>query len=355
MAHPLCHLALKIAPFPFSCICGSQRKLRGRCELPLLPGNTFVSRWTVLGSGVAGLCVATLLAERGEEVDVVADETRQPASWFAGGMLAPWCESESAPQAVITLGQYSAAWWQQRVSSVEQQGTLVVAPPRDSQELNRFARMTEQHQWIAPGELEPMLEGRFARGLFFAREAHLDPRLALTEMRENLLLKGVRFTAQPSAGRVIDCRGIHAKSALAGLRAVRGEMVILHSDEVQFSRPIRLLHPRFPCYLVPRRDGHFMLGATMVESDDASAISARAMMELLSAAYAIHPALAEARVVESASGLRPAYPANLPEIHYHNDTYFLNGLYRHGFLLAPMMAEQLMQRLFGESHHEYSA
>jgi glycine oxidase len=314
-----------------------------------------VSRWTVLGCGVAGLCVATLLAERGEDVSVIGDDRHQPASWFAGGMLAPWCESESAPQEVISLGQHSAGWWQQRVSSVTHQGTLVVAPPRDSQELNRFARMTEQHQWVSPGEIEPMLEGRFARGLFFAREAHLDPRLALTEMREKLMQRGVRFATHQPRGRVIDCRGIHAKGDLPRLRAVRGEMVILHSDEVQFSRPIRLLHPRFPCYLVPRCNGHFMLGATMVESDDGSAISARALMELLSAAYAIHPALAEARVVESGSGLRPAYPANLPEIHYQNDTYYLNGMYRHGFLLAPMMAEQLMQRLFGEQSYEYSA
>lgn len=314
-----------------------------------------MSRWTVLGCGVAGLCVATLLAERGEDVDVIGDDSRQPASWFAGGMLAPWCESESAPQEVISLGQHAAGWWQQRVSSVAHQGTLVVAPPRDSQELNRFARMTEQHQWVDPGDIEPLLAGRFARGLFFAEEAHLDPRLALTEMREKLLQRGVRFDALHPSGRVIDCRGMHAKADLTRLRAVRGEMVILHSDEVQFSRPIRLLHPRFPCYLVPRRNGHFMLGATMVESDDASPISARAMMELLSAAYAIHPALAEARVVESGSGLRPAYPANLPEIHYQNDTYYLNGMYRHGFLLAPMMAEQLMQRLFGEQSYEYSA
>ncbi|WP_058960330.1 FAD-dependent oxidoreductase [Type-E symbiont of Plautia stali] len=314
-----------------------------------------MSRWTVLGCGVAGLCVATLLAERGEDVDVIGDDSRQPASWFAGGMLAPWCESESAPQEVISLGQHAAGWWQQRVSSVAHQGTLVVAPPRDSQELNRFARMTEKHQWVDPGDIEPLLAGRFARGLFFAGEAHLDPRLALTEMRENLLQRGVRFDAIQPSGRVIDCRGMHAKADLPRLRAVRGEMVILHSDEVHFSRPIRLLHPRFPCYLVPRRNGHFMLGATMVESDDASPISARAMMELLSAAYAIHPALAEARVVESGSGLRPAYPANLPEIHYQNDTYYLNGMYRHGFLLAPMMAEQLMQRLFGEQSYEYSA
>lgn len=314
-----------------------------------------MSRWSVIGGGVAGLCVATLLAERGEDVELIDDPARQPASWYAGGMLAPWCESESAPQEVITLGQHATAWWQQRVSSVEQHGTLVVAPPRDSQELNRFARMTEQHQWVDPGDIEPALQGRFARGLFFAREAHLNPRLALNEMRETLRQRGVALDARNPSGKVIDCRGIHARDALPRLRAVRGEMVMLHSDEVQLARPVRLLHPRFPCYLVPRPNGHFMLGATMVESDDASPISARAMMELLSAAYAIHPALAEARVVESGSGLRPAYPANLPEIQMHNGTFYLNGMYRHGFLLAPAMAEQLMQHLFEEQHHAYSA
>ncbi|ORM72479.1 thiamine biosynthesis protein thio [Pantoea wallisii] len=314
-----------------------------------------MSRWSILGCGVAGLCVATLLAEQGEAVEVIGDDARLPASWFAGGMLAPWCEAESAPADVITLGQYSAAWWQQRVSGVQHNGTLVVAPPRDSQELNRFARMTDQHQWVNPADIEPALAGRFARGLFFAGEAHLDPRRALTEMRQTLQQCGVRFDARQPSGQVIDCRGIHARTQLPRLRAVRGEMLILQSHEVQFDRPIRLLHPRFPCYLVPRREGHFMLGATMVESDDASPISARAMMELLSAAYAIHPALAEARIIESGSGLRPAYPANLPEIHYHQHTFYLNGMYRHGFLLAPMMAEQLMQRLSAETHHEHSA
>ena len=126
-------------------------------------------------------------------------------------------------------------------------------------------------------------------------------------------------------------------------------MLILQSTEVHFSRPIRLLHPRFPCYLVPRSEGRFMLGATMVESNDASAISARAMMELLSAAYTIDPALAEARVIETGSGLRPSYPDNMPDIRYQDGAFYINGMYRHGFLLSPIMAEKFMQQLAGET------
>ncbi|KQN55558.1 FAD-dependent oxidoreductase (plasmid) [Erwinia sp. E602] len=304
-----------------------------------------MSRWSVIGDGVSGLCVATALAERGQSVEVIVDESRRPASHWAGGMLAPWCEGESAPDEVTELGQRSAPWWAARVDGVQHQGTLVVAPPRDAPDLNRFARVTHAHQWVDPGELEPHLQGRFARGLFFAGEAHLNPRDAMNQLRDRLQRSGVAFHSGGPTGRVIDCRGIHAADALAGLRGVRGEMLILQTQELQLSRPVRLLHPRFPCYLVPRASGHFMLGATMVESDDASPISARAMMELLSAAWAIHPALAEARIIESGTGLRPSWPDNVPAIRHLNGRWYVNGMYRHGFLLAPVMAEKLMQHL----------
>lgn len=303
----------------------------------------------MIGDGVAGLCVATLLAERGQSVEVITAEQHCAASHWAGGMLAPWCEGESAPEEVIELGQRSAPWWSARIQGVEHHGTLVVAPARDTPELSRFARMTRAHQWIEPATLEPALEGRFARGLFFAGEAHLDPRSALHQLRTTLQRSGVPFHSGQPGGTVIDCRGIHAAPDQPELRAVRGEMLILHSEEVQFSRPIRLLHPRFPCYLVPRAGGRLMLGATMVESDDNSPISARAMMELLSAAWAIHPALAEARILESGTGLRPAYPNNIPAIRHQNGVWSLNGMYRHGFLLAPVMAEKLMLQLQQEN------
>lgn len=310
-----------------------------------------MSRWSVLGSGVAGLCVATLLLERGETVEVITQPDCRAASHWAGGMLAPWCEAESAPPQVIEWGQHAAGWWAKRVDGVEQQGTLVVAPPRDSRELTRFASMTQQHQWVVPDDIEPALENRFARGLFFAAEAHLDPRRALQQLRDKLQQADVALHSGKPTGKIIDCRGIHAVDQQPALRAVRGEMLILQTPDVQLSRPIRLLHPRFPCYLVPRAEGYFMLGATMVESHDSSAISARAMMELLSAAYTLHPALAEARIVESGTGLRPAYRQNLPEVRYEKDRFSLNGLYRHGFLLAPIMAEKLMLQLTQEMTH----
>jgi glycine oxidase len=66
----------------------------------------------------------------------------------------------------------------------------------------------------------------------------------------------------------------------------------------------------------------------------------RSALELLSAAYTVHPAFAEARIIEFGSGLRPAFPDNLPRISVgRNERIEVNGLYRHGFLLAPALAE----------------
>jgi glycine oxidase len=301
--------------------------------------------WSVIGSGVAGLCAATQLAEHGKSVEVIVSPEQPTASHLAGGMLAPYCEAESAPQSVVATGQNAVQWWAERVPGVSRNGTLVVAPPRDTPELNRFARMTEQHEWVEPGQLEPDLESRFSRGLYFAEEGHLEPRRALAELRDRLAARGVTFRQGRPRWPRIDCRGIAARDRLPSLRAVRGEMVILETDEIRLSRPVRLLHPRFPCYLVPWSANHFMLGATMVESADTGPVTARALMELLSSAYAIHPALAEARVIETGHGLRPAFPDNLPSVQYVAGEYIINGMFRHGFLLAPAMARQLLETM----------
>ena len=90
-------------------------------------------------------------------------------------------------------------------------------------------------------------------------------------------------------------------------------MILIETGEVQLSRPVRLIHPRWPLYVIPREDNLFMLGATSIEAED-TGVSVRSALELLGAAYAVHPAFAEARIVEFGSGLRPAFPDNLPRI-----------------------------------------
>jgi glycine oxidase len=126
-------------------------------------------------------------------------------------------------------------------------------------------------------------------------------------------------------------------------------MLILRAPDVTLSRPVRLLHPRFPLYVVPRADHCFMVGATMIESESGRPVTARSMMELLNAAYSVHPAFGEAEIVEAGVGVRPAYPDNLPRVTQSGATISINGLYRHGFLLAPAMAQRAAQMAFSNS------
>jgi glycine oxidase len=326
---------------------------------------------TIKGAGVAGLTLAFELARRGTRVAVVERRERIAgnASWQAGGMLAPWCERESAEEKVLTSGRIAADWWDAALPGhVVRRGTLVLAPSRDTAELDRFAARTTGHRLLdrdGVAGLEPDLAGRFGRGLFFAGEAHLDPRCALTALAERLAAAGVHFAFGYGAVRVpclpdfvADCTGMAAKHP--ALRSVRGEMLLLRTRDVSLSRPVRLLHPRFPVYVVPRGDGLFMVGATMIESDATGPVTARSAMELLNAAYALHPAFAEAEIVETGVGLRPAFPDNLPRVERKGNHIAINGLYRHGFLLAPAMARQAADLMLGricnkepvhEAHH----
>ena len=139
---------------------------------------------------------------------------------------------------------------------------------------------------------------------------------------------------------VVDCRGLAARDVLPDLRGVRGEMVVIRSREVSLSRPVRLLHPRIPLYIVPRGEGVFMIGATTIESETRGGVSVRSTVELLNAAYALHPAFGEAEILELGADLRPAFPDNLPAVRRGPHGLLVNGLYRHGFLLAPAMARQ---------------
>ncbi len=313
-------------------------------------------RATVIGAGVVGLATAMELVERGAQVTLLersAELGARACSWLAGGMLAPWCEGESAPASVVERGAKAIDWWARYVRSVARQGSLVVAAPRDVGDIERFAARTREWERVGEAriaELEPDLAGRFRKGLFFAREGHIDPRVALTALRDQLQRRGadLRFGVDGEnfrgPGVMVDCRGFAARDALPELRGVRGEMVLVRTREVSLKRPVRLLHPRIPLYIAPRADGLFMIGATMIESADSSGMSVRSAIELLSAAYALHPAFGEAEIIEMRADVRPAFPDNEPRLTERGGRLYVNGFYRHGFLLAPYFAGIVAER-----------
>jgi glycine oxidase len=305
---------------------------------------------TVIGAGISGAWHALLFAQAGHAVTVHersdAAMTESTSHW-AGGMLAPWCEAEASEPVIGRLGIRSLDLWRTHFPQTPFNGSLVVAHARDRADYERFAKLTTNHRRLdakALAELEPSLEGRFRDALFYPEEGHVEPRRVLPELHAAIAKAGgvIKFGSEPDAdaldGIVIDCRGMAARDTEPELRGVKGEMIVIETDEVDLARPVRMIHPRFTLYVIPRGDGRFMLGATSIESED-TGVSVRSALELLGAAYAVHPAFGEARIIEFGSGLRPAFPDNLPRIAIDQERISVNGLYRHGFLLAPALAE----------------
>jgi glycine oxidase len=305
---------------------------------------------SVIGAGIAGAWQALLFAQAGRQVTLHerGDAAMlQSTSHWAGGMLAPYCEAEASEPVIVRLGLRSLDLWRAQLPQTPFNGSLVVAHPRDRADFERFAKMTSGHRRLDAASIrriEPSLEERFRDGLFYPDEGHVDPRRVLPQLHARVAEAGgtIRFDSDmkpdDADGIAIDCRGLAARDTKTQLRGVKGEMVIVETSEIELTRPVRLIHPRWPLYIIPRADHQFMIGATSIEAEDRG-VSVRSALELLSAAYAVHPAFAEARIVEFGAGLRPAFPDNLPRIAIEGDKIAVNGLYRHGFLLAPALAE----------------
>src|SRR6202790_3385719 len=192
-----------------------------RGQSPVAPrGESPVS---VIGAGIAGAWQALLFAQAGHEVTLHERSDAgmtQSTSYWAGGMLAPYCEAEMSEPVISRLGIRSLDLWREHFPHTPFNGSLVVAHPRDRADFERFARLTTGHERLdarALSELEPSLEGRFRDGLFFAGEGHVEPRRVFPKLHKRLIAAGgtIKFNSEPGLsdidGIVIDCRGLAAR------------------------------------------------------------------------------------------------------------------------------------------------
>lgn len=336
----------------------------------------------ILGAGLMGRLLAVTLAQAGCKVDLFeagSPEAEGAAARVAAAMLAPLAESAVAPVSVVRMGQHALSRWPELLAPLAQpvffqrEGTLVLWHRQDAAEAARLARVLAntgtQVPELAPmrtldghaiAALEPSLGQRFAQGLFLPGEGQLDNRALLAALlatlqadpRVSLHWQSARAPsdfAPGTAGQpdwVVDCRGLGAKPQWSALRGVRGEVIRVHAPEVSLRRPTRLVHPRYPLYIAPKPDHLFVIGATEIESDDMSPASVRSTLEMLSAAYAVHSGFAEARIVEIATQCRPTLPDNLPAVRRPQPRVMqINGLYRHGFMIAPALLDVAMELL----------
>ncbi|MBC8049653.1 MAG: FAD-dependent oxidoreductase [Chitinophagales bacterium] len=315
----------------------------------------------VIGAGIIGLWQSLTLARRGYSVQLVEASAKpfiSSASRLGAAMLAPYCEAEASGPLVHLMGVQSLSLWKKVYPHVTANGSVVIAAPRDQPELGRFARMTEGGVKLsrdALAKIEPALAERHENALYYENEAHVEPGATLPWLLQATADAGCKLVfgdgahgvSEKQPEWVIDCRGMGAASDLPTLRGVKGEMLVVYTSEITLTRPVRLLHPRFPLYIAPWRDGRFMIGATVIESAEKDTVTVRSALDLLSAAFTVHPAFSEARIEGFYAGVRPAYPDNIPKITVRGRRIFVNGAYRHGYLLAPALAELVADYIGG--------
>jgi len=330
----------------------------------------------ILGAGVLGRLLAVELAHAGCQVSVYdksSHQNPQSAAFVAAAMLAPLAESISTEESIVRMGYYSLDRWPQILDLLgedvffQQNGSLIVWHHQDTSSAQHFKKQLKKtseylsyshlSQYLNKDDLmrlEPHLSRQFEEGIFLPEEGQLDNRELLDALLNQGTLLGVQYQWQFTVDldqfssnkfdHVIDCRGLGAKSNVPELRGVRGEVIRIYAPEVELTRPVRLIHPKYPIYIAPKRNHVYVIGATEIESEDHSAMSVRSALELLSAAYTIHSGFAEARILESSAQCRPSFKNNLPKIQFQKDQRFIhvNGLYRHGFLIAPAIVDRLL-------------
>lgn len=313
----------------------------------------------VCGAGIMGLMSAYMLARAKHSVTIYdpVGFPAQNASWLAGGMLAPYSEIEHMDESWAEAGLTGIQIWQGMglKTQLAQKGSLLIAHEEDRYMLERFKNHLPANLQnpIRPQEIETSIPEKFKIGLFLDQEAHLHPHDTMVSLCGALKKGGVNFVKAECKSDtskydyIVDCRGMAAPDS--ELRGVKGETLIVQNEEFALNRPVRLMHPRYPLYIVPRENGVFMIGATNIESSDDS-ITIRSAMELMSALYSLHPSFGDAKILDLQAGVRPSYADNLPRIKTAQNVISCNGLYRHGFLLAPVMAECVRDYIAGKEN-----
>jgi glycine oxidase len=356
----------------------------------------------VVGGGVIGLSCAWRAAQRGARVAVL--ERGVPgagATRVAAGMLAPVGELTFGEPELLELTLAAARLYPEFVAELEEAtgmrvgyevlGALHVALDRDeAAQLRRVHDLQRSLQleaeWLPPRrcrELEPGLTPSFHGGVLAAGEAAVDPRALTAALAAAVEAEGgkVRTGAEVVDGIFEGQRlvGVRARSTGAGGEELRADAVLLASGAwsgaaawlPEEARPpvrpvkgqvleLRVREGEEPparhilaserVYMVPRRDGRLVVGATVEEMGFDTTVTAGGVHELLREAYRLLPDVAEMELVDTIAGLRPGTPDNLPIVGPGalDGLHLATGHYRNGILLAPHTAQAVADLLSGK-------
>ncbi|SFV71757.1 Glycine oxidase ThiO [hydrothermal vent metagenome] len=332
----------------------------------------------IAGVGLVGRVLALNLLNAGHTLTLFDEDKfdgENAAGMTAAGMLAVFAELETAESVIFEHGKRSIELWLPLLKSLgieeayQLKGSIITAHPQDYSELDHFistlkskVKEAEDIQLLDKdgiASLEPDL-AQHSKAFYIPHEGQVNAQYFMQSTSKYLMNhKDVTWHEETKVddiwvgeitveGKtqtfdwVFDSRGLGANTQIKNLRGVRGEVIWLDAPEVNITRPTRMLHPRYKIYIVPRANNRYVIGATEIESEDKSEVSVRSSLELLSAVYAVHSGFAEARIVRMLSNCRPTLKDNLPNIEQEEKLTRINGLYRHGYLLAPAIVEKAL-------------
>jgi glycine oxidase len=344
----------------------------------------------VIGGGIVGLAAGYELARRGREV-LVLESGPLPgaATRAAAGMLAPTSEADLADRALVDLELDSLGRYPAFVAGIEgltgrscghrTEGTLWVALDRDQEgDLHRLAAMQAAKglaaRWLTSGEVlsrEPHVSGRVVAGLLIESDHQVDPRALSTALGAAIggfggrVMWGCHVTRiDHGGGRVEAVLGgaggapfriacdvavlaagvwsgdVEAPVPPLGLRPVKGQLVRLAGPEL-----VQHVVRTPEVYLVPRRGGELLIGATMEEQGLDALPTAGAVLDLLREAWRVLPGVYDLAVTELSVGFRPAVRDHRPVIGpaATRGLFVATGHFRNGVLLAPATAHYLAE------------
>jgi glycine oxidase len=354
-------------------------------------------RVVIIGGGVIGLGIAWRLASRAAVTVLDRGAAGAGASHAAAGMLAACCEAEPGEEDLVALGRESQARWPAfadelgRASGIDvelrREGTLVLALTADDQADIGHRLEFQQHkldlplQWLSTADTrarEPHLAGKIAGAVFSPEDHQVDNRKLVQALRvaaeragvaihEHRPVKDISWRGGRAVGVVLeDGTAVPADMVvlaagawsrrIGGLpadrrppvRPVKGQMLALQMDA---AAPL-LTHVLWApgVYLVPRRDGRLIAGATVEEKGFDETITAGGLLTLLEAAWRAVPAIEELPVAEIWVGHRPGSRDDAPILGRGplDGLFYATGHHRNGILLTPVTADAMARLILDD-------
>jgi glycine oxidase len=363
---------------------------------------TLPNKCLVIGAGALGLATAEALLKLGFPVTIIErGSVGQESSWAGGGILSPLCPWDY-PDAVTHLALRGAKLFGAWAASLHdatgidpeyQRCGMLVLPPFDAQVARQWCATHRVNLEMSSDAVQVLsFPRRRESGEFNKLDSRLhgndDPEVALllpdvAQVRNPRLLQSLRARVEQLGGRIVESCEVKQIVAQAGqvkqVETTQGEFeadvyvvtagawskVLLGEHALRLDvKPVRgqmLLFkfgaPPLPyvvlqkdLYMIPRRDGHLLLGSTLEDVGFDKSTTAEAREMLLHRAFALLPVLRDRPVIKHWAGLRPASPGNIPSIGRHpqlKNLFINSGHFRYGVTMAPASVEVLMNMING--------